>query len=88
MGVEAKTLVPLEEYLHTDCSPDCEYVDGEIVERNVGERDHSICQGLIYAYLLARREQWGVYPLIELRTQVQRTRFRVPDVYVFLGGPR
>ena len=55
--------------------------------RNVGERDHSICQGLIYAYLLARREQWGVYPLIELRTQVQRTRFRVPDVCVFLGGP-
>ena len=87
MGVGAKTLVSIEEYLHTDYSPDCDYVDGELVERNVGERDHSICQGLIYAYFLARRDLWGIYPLIELRTQVQRTRFRIPDVCVFLGGP-
>jgi Uma2 family endonuclease len=87
MGVASKTLVPLEEYLHTSYRPDCDYVDGELVERNVGERDHSICQGLIYAWLLTRREQLGIYPLIELRTQVRKSRFRVPDVCVFLGGP-
>jgi len=87
MSVDTKALVSVEEYLHTDYSPDCDYVDGELVERNVGESDHSICQGLIYAYFLARREQWKVYPLIELRMQVHRTRFRVPDVAVFLGGP-
>lgn len=87
MSVVTKALVSIEEYLNTSYSPDCDYVDGELVERNVGERDHSICQGLIYAWLLARREQWGIYPFVELRTQVAPVRFRIPDVCVFLGGP-
>ena len=87
MTVETKALVSVEEYLHTSYEPDCDYVDGELVERNVGERNHSICQGLIYAYFLANRERWNIYPLIELRTQVRRNRFRIPDVCVFLGGP-
>jgi Uma2 family endonuclease len=82
-----KALVSAEEYLHTSFEVDCDYVDGELVERNWGERDHSICQGLIYAYFLARANQWGVYPLVELRVQVSPTRFRVPDVCVVSGGP-
>ena len=37
----ATTLVSVEEYLRTSYPDgDCEYVDGEIVERNVGEIDH------------------------------------------------
>ena len=35
------TLVPLGEYLETVYEPDCEYIDGELVERNVGELEHS-----------------------------------------------
>ena len=27
--MKTKTFVPVEEYLHTDYSPDCDYVDGE-----------------------------------------------------------
>jgi len=37
----SRTLVSVDEYLHTSYDPDCDYVDGAIVERNVGERDHS-----------------------------------------------
>jgi hypothetical protein len=33
--------ISLEEYLHTDYEPDCDYVDGVIEERNVGGRRHS-----------------------------------------------
>jgi hypothetical protein len=40
----SRTLVSVEEYLHTSYDPDCDYVDGEIVERNVGELDHSDSQ--------------------------------------------
>src|SRR5437870_4091833 len=37
-----QTLVSVEEYLNTSYEgPDREYVDGRIVERNVGERSHS-----------------------------------------------
>ena len=31
----------LEQYLHETWSPDREYVDGEIVERNLGEKSHA-----------------------------------------------
>ena len=37
-------LIPVEEYLSTAYRPDCDYIDGEIHERNVGERDHSRTQ--------------------------------------------
>jgi len=39
-----ETLVPVDEYLRTSYSPDCEYVDGRIVERNLGEKGRSILQ--------------------------------------------
>lgn len=34
-------LIPVEEYLSTAYRPDCDYVDGEVLERNVGETPHS-----------------------------------------------
>jgi len=33
------TLISLDQYLHTFWKPDREFVDGEIVERNLGEKD-------------------------------------------------
>ena len=38
------TLVSVEEYLSTSYRPDREYIDGVIVERNLGEDDHSSLQ--------------------------------------------
>jgi Uma2 family endonuclease len=83
----SRTLVSVDEYLHTSYDPDCDYVDGEIVERNVGDTDHSDCQGRIYAYLLNRSKQLRIYPLVEERVQVSASRFRVPDVCL-VAGPR
>ncbi len=40
----ARTLISVEEYLATSYRPDCDYVDGEVVERNLGEWDHSRLQ--------------------------------------------
>ena len=40
----AGTLIPVEEYLSTSYDPDVEYVDGVLVERNVGEWSHSLIQ--------------------------------------------
>ena len=80
-------LVPLEEYLETSFEDgDREYVDGELVEKNVGELDHSYVQGLIYAWFLARRKQLDVCPLVEVRTRILPARYRVPDVAVVKGG--
>ncbi len=74
------TLVSVEAYLSRIYHPDHEYVDGVIVERNWGERDHSRLQTLLAAYLGGMEEEWGVVTLMGQRVQVSATRFRIPDV--------
>ena len=80
------TLVSLEEYLAATYEPDCDYVDGHLEERNVGEWDHARLQGRILALLLHYEAQ-GLIALPELRLRVSASRFRVPDVCVFSRDP-
>ena len=79
--------VSVQEYLSTSYRPDCDYVDGVVVERNLGEYDHARLQGEVFAYFHARRKQWGLRAIPEQRVQVSPTRFRVPDVCVVKGEP-
>lgn len=74
--------VSIDEYLSTVYEPDCEYVDGELIERNVGEFDHSALQTILIGMLLAQRRAAGVHIFPELRVQVAARRFRVPDITV------
>ena len=78
----SSTLISVHEYLNTSYSPDCDYVDGEVRERNLGELDHAHLQGTIYAFFLARVKEWHALPVVEQRVQVSPTRFRIPDVTV------
>ena len=80
--MSASTLISPEEYLATSYDPDCDYVDGELVERNVGELDHSGLQGIIFAMLYNQRRKVGIYVFPELRVQVSPTRYRIPDLTV------
>jgi Uma2 family endonuclease len=83
--MKSAALVSVDEYLHTSYNPDCEYVDGEIQERNLGEIDHSRLQVAVVAYFYARRAELGIEVLSEVRVQVAAHRFRVPDVSVIVG---
>ena len=76
------TLITVEEYLRSSYSPDREYVDGEIVERNLGEKTHGRIQRRLVTYLDSRSSNLGIEVIPEQRVQVKRTRFRVPDVTV------
>ena len=80
-GMQA-TLVPVEEYLRTNYDPDCEYVDGQIVERNLGEKPHSRIQRRIMVYLDPVTKKLDMEVLPEQRVQVSPTRYRIPDVTV------
>ncbi len=75
-------LVSVEEYLRTSYDPDCEYVDGVIEERNLGERSHSIVQRFLTVLFAVHSKEWGVEVFPEYRVQAAKTRFRVPDVTV------
>ena len=82
-----RTLISVEEYLATSYRPDCDYVDGEVVERNLGEWDHSSTQGAIFLYMGVRKKKWGIIIVPEQRVQVKPGRFRVPDLCVLLNEP-
>jgi Uma2 family endonuclease len=80
-------ILPLAEYLSSSYRPDREYVDGELVERNLGEFDHANLQGLLIACLSNRKNEWGIVVLPEQRVQVTPTRFRIPDITVLTARP-
>jgi Uma2 family endonuclease len=76
----AATLVSLEEYLKTSYEPDCDYVDGVLEERNLGDWDHSNLQTVLTIYLGNRARIWNVHVRAELRIRVSEKRVRVPDI--------
>ncbi len=84
MSVE--TLISLEEYLKTSYDPDMEYVDGVLVERNVGALLHSLTQRNVVVALSVKYPR--VYAVPELRSQTSPTRYRLPDVCVMLSLPK
>ena len=81
-----RTLVSVEDYRRMSFpDADREYVDGRIVERNVGRVDHSHVQTVIARYL-GNHYSKRVWVGVEVRVQVKKTRFRIPDVTVVLGA--
>jgi len=75
----------VEEYLRTSFpDADREYVDGKIVERNVGEIDHSHLQTQIAFHIQSKYK--NMWTGVEVRVQVRATRFRVPDITVVAGS--
>lgn len=79
-------LIKVREYLRTSYSPDCEYVDGRIVERCVGEKAHSLLLGYLAFLFMAHRDEWQVEVFMTLRTKVLSTRIRVPDIVAVRAG--
>ena len=65
---------------------DCEYVDGRIEERDLGEFEHAYVQGILITLFNNHRADWGVYALPEQRVQTRETHFRVPDLAVLRVG--
>jgi Uma2 family endonuclease len=83
-----KTLMSVEEYLHTTFDgADREYLDGEVVERNMGNKSHGRLQLLIASLLQRFEKQSGIYVVVEVRQKVTDTRFRIPDVALFDHEP-
>ena len=76
-------LVSEQEYLTTTYEPDCEYEDGALLERNVGEQPHGILQLAIAAFLFERRKRFGIRVLTEQRIRIAPRKYRVPDVCVY-----
>ena len=73
-------MITVDEYLRTNYSPDCDFVDGKIEERNVGEHDHAALQAALIIWFGKHQQEWNIEVLPEQRIQISTSRFRVPDV--------
>jgi Uma2 family endonuclease len=80
--MSSTTLITVQEYVASSYRPDCDYIDGEVRERNLGELEHSLLQTIVGAIFWANAKTWNIVPLVEQRVQVAATRFQVPDITV------
>jgi Uma2 family endonuclease len=78
----SSVLIPVSEYLASVYHPDCDYVDGVLKERNMGEEAHAEIQAILARIIGNHRIEWGVRVLTEARVQTSETNYRIPDVCV------
>lgn len=82
-----KVLMTVDEYRHARFDgADRDFVDGEVIERNMGELPHARVQGELFHRIRLVAERLGLQVLPEIRIQVSATRFRVADIAVWRAG--
>lgn len=82
--MSARVQMDVEEYLRTSFDgSDCEYLDGDIVERNMGELPHGDVQVNLAVLLRQLRRQLGIRVVTEIRIQIHSRRYRVADIAVW-----
>ena len=82
--MSTKVQMDVEEYLRTSFDgSDCEYLDGEVVERNMGEIPHAYLQAKLSRLLWQLYSHLGIFVLTEIRIQTTSRRYRVADIAVW-----
>jgi Uma2 family endonuclease len=76
------TAISLDEYLGTTYEPDMEFVDGLLVERNVGTQRHGRLQLIVGSYLRQYRKSHRIAVFAETRLRLDANCHRIPDVMV------
>jgi Uma2 family endonuclease len=82
-----KAQITAEQYLHMTFEHDAEFVHGEIVERAMPDRIHSLIQFLILMEIGRLIQSHPLFPYPELRLRLEPSVFRIPDISVFGGQP-
>jgi Uma2 family endonuclease len=76
-----------DEYLRTVfAGADCEYLDGEIVERNTGELPHARVHGELIYLLTGLEPKLGIQVISVIRIRIHERRYRVADIAVWRAG--
>lgn len=85
----SRVLMVVDEYLRTSFDgADCEYLDGEVVERNIGERLHGLVQGMLVRLLGEMASRLGIELIPEIRIQITSHRYRLADLAVWRSASR
>jgi Uma2 family endonuclease len=77
------TPVSLDEYLNTAYEPDRDFVDGVLLERNVGTQRHGLLQTFLILFFGQYIKSHRIALFTETRLRVDVTgRHRIPDVMI------
>lgn len=81
-------LVPVSEYLNTTYRPDCDYLDGELKKRDVGEQPHASVQILLGSLFHVHRQEWhcGPSPNSGCKSLQRASGFQTCALYIALIG--
>jgi len=80
----AKTAISVDEYLYTSFPGiDCEYRDGELVERSIPDYVHGHAQAVIASLFEPLRRKLPVYGCISTRMKLREGLYLIPDVAAF-----
>jgi Uma2 family endonuclease len=84
LSMGAKTAISVEEYLHTSFPDlDCEFRDGELVERSMPDYLHSRTQMRLGFFFELLRQRLSIDVCPELRMKLREGLYRIPDVAIF-----
>jgi len=78
----SSTSMTLEQYLHTSYSPDVDFLDGQIQERNLGENEHAALQWFIPLALASQQQKLRFKGRAEMRIRVSPDRVRICDLCI------
>jgi len=82
----SQTHVSVEDYLSMKFEHDCEYIDGVIRERALGDFEHCFLQGFFCSIFFNHRSEWGIVSLPEQHIRITPSRYLIPDVTVVKAG--
>jgi len=86
--MSTKALVPVEEYLRMSFEGSGpEYLDGELVERNLGGDKHSSVQASLTGIFQSLKKNRRIHVRPEIHLRLTPSRVRVADLAVFLERP-
>ena len=88
LAMATSTQISIAEYLSTVYRPDREYIDGELIEKNMGKWEHSRIQVLLAAWFFQHEKDWHIQTATEWRTRTAVDTVRIPDVVVVSRGPQ
>jgi Uma2 family endonuclease len=77
-------LVSLDEYLNTAYEPDRDFVDGVLLERNVGTQRHGLLQTFLILFFgpYIKSHRIALFTETRLRVDAASGRHRIPDVMI------
>lgn len=78
--VSSTTSISVSEYLNSNYSPDRDFVNGRLGERNFGEHDHAAVQAALILWFGQHQDKWRIEVLPEQRIRISPTKYRVPDI--------